>query len=64
MSSEKITTTLFPSKPAKDQMPDWAAIYDPRYCGPSREAYIEEMTREYRRGNTDANIRIRCRPTA
>ena len=34
---------------ASDQMPDWAAIYDPRYCGPSREAYIEEMTREYRR---------------
>ena len=28
-------------------MPDWAAIYDPRYCGPSREAYIEEMTRQY-----------------
>ena len=49
MSSEEITATLFPSKPAKDQMPDWAAIYDPRYCGPSREAYIEEMTREYRR---------------
>ena len=49
MSSEKITANLFPSKPAKDQMPDWAAIYDPRYCGPSREAYIEEMTREYRR---------------
>ena len=49
MSNEVITATLFPSKPAKDQMPDWAAIYDPRYCGPSREAYIEEMTREYRR---------------
>lgn len=49
LSSEEITATLFPSKPAKDQMPDWAAIYDPRYCGPSREAYIEEMTREYRR---------------
>lgn len=49
MSSAEITATLFPSKPAKDQMPDWAAIYDPRYCGPSREAYIEEMTREYRR---------------
>lgn len=49
MSSAEISAILFPSKPAKDHMPDWAAIYDPRYCGPSREAYIEEMTREYRR---------------
>ena len=32
---------------SKPKMPDWAAIYDPRYCGPSREAYIEEMTRQY-----------------
>lgn len=49
LSSAEISAILFPSKPAKDQMPDWAAIYDPRYCGPSREAYIEEMTQEYRR---------------
>ena len=33
---------------SKTKMPDWAAIYDPRYCGPSREAYIEKMTRQYR----------------
>ena len=31
LSSAEISAILFPSKPAKDQMPDWAAIYDPRY---------------------------------
>ncbi len=44
-----VANSFFP--PADDsstpKMPDWAAIYDPRYCGPSREAYIEEMTRQY-----------------
>ena len=44
-----VANSFFP--PANDsstpKMPDWAAIYDPRYCGPSREAYIEEMTRQY-----------------
>lgn len=26
----------------------WYYYYDPRYCGPSREAYMEEMARQYR----------------
>ena len=26
----------------------WYYHYDPRYCGPSREAYMEEMARRYR----------------
>ena len=26
----------------------WYYYYDPRYCGPSREAYMEEMARRYR----------------
>ena len=25
----------------------WAFYYDPRYCGPSREAYIERMVKQY-----------------
>ena len=25
----------------------WAFYYDPRYCGPSREAYIERMAKQY-----------------
>lgn len=26
----------------------WYYDYDPRYCGPSREEYMEEMARKYR----------------
>lgn len=48
LSSSEISSRLFPAKPENDKMPDWAAIYDPRYCGPSREAYIEEMERRYK----------------
>ena len=45
-----VSDTFYASPPdaGTEKMPDWAAIYDPRYCGPSREAYIEEMTRKYR----------------
>lgn len=44
-----VANSFFPpaNDSSKPKMPDWAAIYDPRYCGPSREAYIEEMTRQY-----------------
>lgn len=44
-----VANSFFPpaDDSSKPKMPDWAAIYDPRYCGPSREAYIEEMTRQY-----------------
>lgn len=38
---------LFPELSKTSTTPDWAAIYDPRYCGPSREAYIDEMTKRY-----------------
>lgn len=27
----------------------WYHYYDPRYCGPSREAYMEEMAQKYRK---------------
>lgn len=27
----------------------WYYYYDPRYCGPSREAYMEEMAQKYRK---------------
>ena len=29
----------------------WDYIYDPRYCGPSRSAYVEEMVRRYSNPN-------------
>ena len=41
------TSNLFTDLIKPSPMPDWAAIYDPRYCGPSREAYIDEMTKRY-----------------
>ena len=41
------TSYASPPDAGTEKMPDWAAIYDPRYCGPSREAYIDEMTRKY-----------------
>ena len=28
----------------------WYYYYDPRYCGPSREEYMEKMARQYRKG--------------
>lgn len=45
LSSEEISARLFPKKPATH--PDWVAIYDPRYCGPSLEDYINRMERLY-----------------
>ena len=32
----------------------WYYYYDPRYCGPSREAYMEKMARQYARPRTQA----------
>ena len=29
----------------------WYYVYDPRYCGPSREAYMEKMAKMYRERN-------------
>ncbi len=47
ITSEEISARLFtPSK--KNKQPDWVAMYDPRYCGPSLEAYVEEMEKKYR----------------
>jgi len=59
LSSSEISSRLFPAKPENDKMPDWAAIYDPRYCGPSREAYIEEMEHQYKSrqaGNSPSQV--------
>ena len=47
ITPEEISARLFtPSK--KNKHPDWVAMYDPRYCGPSLEAYVEEMEKKYR----------------
>ena len=51
-STQSDSSSFFTSK--KPKQPDWYAIYDPRYCGPSREAYVEEMERRY---NTDPEFR-------
>ena len=32
----------------------WYYYYDPRYCGPSREAYMEKMARQYARPTAQA----------
>ena len=52
-SPETIAAQLFPPSSGKPKHPDWAAIYDPRYCGPSREAYIDEMERRYNNDQSD-----------
>ena len=51
-ASQSASHSFFTNK--KPKQPDWYAIYDPRYCGPSRETYIEEMERRY---NTDPEFR-------
>ena len=50
-SSHSTSSSFFSSKPTH---PDWYAMYDPRYCGPSREDWINEMEKRY---NNDADFR-------
>jgi hypothetical protein len=50
-SSHTTSPSVFSSKPTH---PDWYAMYDPRYCGPSLEDWINEMEKRY---NNDADFR-------
>ena len=43
LSAPDISRTFYPNS----DEPDWAFLYDPRYCGPSREDYIERMHVKY-----------------
>ena len=50
-SSHTTSPSVFSPKPTH---PDWYAMYDPRYCGPSLEDWINEMEKRY---NNDADFR-------
>ena len=62
LTKERVATPTFTSyvtpssdMPGRSNEPDWAAIYDPRYCGPSREDYINRMHSEYIAKKTGGN---------
>lgn len=40
----------------------WYYDYDPRYCGPSREEYMERMARRYRESNTESKEEVKEEP--
>ena len=45
---------LFAKVADKPKHPDWVANYDPRYCGPSFEDYINRMEEEYQKRQSQA----------
>ncbi|MBR2250115.1 MAG: WG repeat-containing protein [Prevotella sp.] len=49
---EFIKTTFVSELDDKSNPAYWYFYYDPRYCGPSREAYANEMASRYRRSDS------------